>query len=263
MKISIISVAFNDCENLIKTFSSVKHFIGDDIEWVVVDGGSRDGTVEFLEAISQPSITYISEGDDGIYHAMNKGVDLASGDYFLFLNAGDVLLSETAVGVFGELVSTEQSYDAIICGAFLEFPFGKKVYREPRCIEQYIWHSMPASHQAIFYSSKVFEKIKYDETYRICGDYDLTSRMSLLFRDYLNVDKPLVGFSIGGVSYQRPIDNLVESVRVQKNVLNISFLKVFVSFLKRVLSIFMVKLIMNYCRFKGRLLINLGPPGSL
>ena len=106
-KISIITINYNDAEGLRKTLASVASQTYTDIEHIIVDGASTDGSVDVIreyETINLSStnpirIVWVSEKDKGIYDAMNKGVAKASGEYLLFLNGGDALASPTAIQI--------------------------------------------------------------------------------------------------------------------------------------------------------------------
>ncbi|WP_435419187.1 glycosyltransferase [Parerythrobacter aurantius] len=102
--VSIVTVTFNDLEALRETIKSVRCQDFPDMELLVIDGASRDGTREFLEALDMPKLRWISEPDGGIYDAMNKGLRLARGEYVYFLNAGDSLLEPTSMSRIAELL---------------------------------------------------------------------------------------------------------------------------------------------------------------
>ena len=99
MKISIITVCYNNINGLERTFESVKKIKSAfsesiDFEWIIVDGGSTDGTVSYLQEKSKAIDYWISENDTGIYNAMNKGISIANGDYYIFMNSGDIFSEE-------------------------------------------------------------------------------------------------------------------------------------------------------------------------
>lgn len=96
MLLSIITVAFRNLAGIVKTHASLAHLAqADDIsfEWIVVDGGSNDGTCEYLENLKGIyNLRFVSEPDNGIYDAMNKGIAMAQGKFALFLNSGDIFI---------------------------------------------------------------------------------------------------------------------------------------------------------------------------
>lgn len=101
MFLSVITVAFRNYEGVVKTWRSLRNLARDPsltFEWIVVDGGSNDGTAEFLEKLNgEFNLRYISEKDKGIYDAMNKGINMAQGRYAIFLNSGDIFHDDVAL----------------------------------------------------------------------------------------------------------------------------------------------------------------------
>lgn len=161
--ISIVTVVYNAEATLEKTIESVLKQKSKNIEYVLVDGGSTDGTLNILKKYSE-KITWISEKDNGIYDAMNKGIELAHGKWLYFLGADDILcdcLNE---------VSTQLHEMTIIYGDVILKNEQKKydgVFNSFKLIHKNI------SHQAIFYPSEVFKKYKYDLRYKYMADYFL------------------------------------------------------------------------------------------
>lgn len=98
--ISIITINFNNKNGLIKTLNSVISQTCKEFEWIIIDGGSTDGSKELLENYSEHITYWVSEPDNGIYHAMNKGIRVAKGDYLQFLNSGDYLANNKTIEDF-------------------------------------------------------------------------------------------------------------------------------------------------------------------
>lgn len=155
MLLSIITVAFRNLDGIIKTHASLAHLAqADDIsfEWIVVDGGSEDGTREFLQNLNDEyPLRFVSEPDNGIYDAMNKGIEMAQGKFVLFLNSGDVFHPDAAQ--FVRQLKAEKDNVMITGDALLDFGNGHKIKRSAKP-GWYIYHSLPASHQAIFFSAQ-------------------------------------------------------------------------------------------------------------
>lgn len=123
MKISIITINYNNIEGLKQTVESVLSQTYIDKEYIVIDGGSKDGAVDFLK--SQNKITYwVSEKDGGLYNAMNKGIRKLSGDYVIFMNSGDVFLIE----MYCQISLMEQSIMQMSCMAVLFTNMATEVY---------------------------------------------------------------------------------------------------------------------------------------
>ena len=97
--ISVITINFNERVGLERTFESVFNQTFQDFEYIVIDGGSNDGSKELIEENTEKISYWISEPDKGIYNAMNKGISVAKGDYLLFLNSGDILYKNDVLSV--------------------------------------------------------------------------------------------------------------------------------------------------------------------
>ena len=107
MKLSIITINYNNRDGLQKTIESVVSQSFKDFEWIVIDGGSNDGSRELIERYAESISYWVSEPDKGIYNAMNKGIKASNGDYLLFLNSGDSLCDEYVIADFQKLSFTE------------------------------------------------------------------------------------------------------------------------------------------------------------
>lgn len=178
MLLSIITVAFRNLEGIVKTHASLAHLAqADDIsfEWIVVDGGSNDGTREYLENLNGIfNLRFVSEPDNGIYDAMNKGIAMAQGKFALFLNSGDIFHQDAAN--FVRKLKMQKDNVMITGDALLDFGDGHKIKRSAKP-GWYIYHSLPASHQAIFFPVSGLKKWRYDLEYKVSSDYALAAKM--------------------------------------------------------------------------------------
>lgn len=172
MKISVITVCWNAEATIEKCIRSVLGQSYSDIEYVVVDGASSDGTLQILEKFRNRIDKLVSEPDSGIYEAMNKGIDLASGEYLLFLNADDVFLHERVI----ELAVSKMAGDTyeIYYGdvVFLDKESGALEYRKQDDIDSFrIFRNFPCQ-PATFYKKAVFSHCgKFSTNYKIVSDY--------------------------------------------------------------------------------------------
>ena len=117
MQLSIITINLNNYEGLKKTISSIRCQNWHNFEWIIIDGGSTDGSTELIESVSKDLTFWCSESDKGIYNAMNKGVAMCSGKYVLFMNSGDSLHDSKVL----EDIFQDQQYDAdILIGQVLQ-----------------------------------------------------------------------------------------------------------------------------------------------
>ena len=169
MKLSIITINYNNKKGLQETIDSVISQTFKDFEWIVIDGGSTDGSRELIEQNARHIAYWCSEKDGGIYNAMNKGIRKASGDYCLFLNSGDCLADSNIVD---QVFNHELDKD-IVFGYMLD-SFAKKSLMDLKTdnlsLVDLLQKSLP--HPASFIKRELFAKIgMYDETYKIVSDW--------------------------------------------------------------------------------------------
>lgn len=234
---SVVTVALNDLGGLKNTYNSLMKQSSKCFEWIVRDGGSTDGTLQFLERLPN-SIKWVSKKDQGIYDAMNRGVSMSTGDYVVFMNAGDIFHDdETLAKVAERLSSGEQVPDILFGGAMLSFGgSGRKVYRPPRLAETSLWHGLPANHQATFYRKTLLDTTPYDLQYRLCGDYYLAATLICNGAHAIYLDEPLATFEVGGESYKNRKRLFVEPYLIQRDMLGLPFFYRLLSAVKRLVS---------------------------
>ena len=169
MKFSIITINYNNKEGLLATIKSVIGQTFKDYEYIIIDGGSTDGSIDIIKQYA-PHITYwISESDKGVYSAMNKGIAQAKGDYLNFMNSGDCFYGENVL----ESVANRNLTNDMIVGR--DFHFSAKAQKgfatilPPRLsMLTFIHHTLP--HQSTFFRRQLFEHAQYDETLKIASD---------------------------------------------------------------------------------------------
>jgi glycosyltransferase involved in cell wall biosynthesis len=205
MKISVITVCYNSARTLERSLLSVAEQDWSAIEHIVIDGASTDGTREILERFRSRLAYLVSEPDNGIYDAMNKGLAHASGDIVCFLNADDQYASASVLSVVASEMQ-ENKLDALMgdVGFFHENNSTRMVrrYRSERFRPARLaWGWMPA-HPALFLRKEVVQRIgRFKTDYRIAGDFEFIVRAfhghALRYRHIPDV---LVHMQTGGVS---------------------------------------------------------------
>lgn len=170
MMISIITVAYNNKFGLEETIKSVISQSYKDFEFIIIDGGSNDGTKELLESYSTKIDYWMSEPDKGIYNAMNKGIAKATGQYLIFMNSGDRFSSPDILEKIAPHFGNE---DIIYGNAYYELEDRKKYeYRIPSKITVGSLLKEPICHQSAFFRKELFEKYGlYDEKNKIASDW--------------------------------------------------------------------------------------------
>ena len=188
MLLSIITINYNNAPGLRKTVESVLHQTSNEFEYIIIDGASTDGSVEYLEAINYKLQTancqLISEPDSGIYNAMNKGIRMAKGDYIHFLNSGDWLVDEQVVEkMLKELKNfelrvsnsdLEGTLDILVGNVIAIRPDGKVRYKinDNKPVSLYTFYRGTIEHTSAYIRRALFDTYGlYDESLRIVSDW--------------------------------------------------------------------------------------------
>lgn len=191
MKYSIITINYNHIEGLKKTIESVITQTYTDYEYIIIDGGSTDGSVNIIKEYEGHITYWISEKDNGVYHAMNKGVVQAQGDYCIFMNSGDCFHSPKV------LESFEQYEDDIVCGQVSSFPSGH--HRPTISLVDLLRISLP--HQAMFIRRGLLIKHPYDERYKILSDWKFCLETLVIDNcSFRTVEIIVADYEDGGIS---------------------------------------------------------------
>ena len=201
MKISIITINKNNLRGLQKTMDSILLQTSNDYEWIVIDGDSTDGCIDFIKHNTSNISYWVSEPDKGIYEAMNKGVNASSGDYLLFLHSGDSLAAQDILKSFFDL---QPEADVIHGNTIIVDSNNKEVgkYIAPENVRLSYFRNHTLNHQGTFFHKRCFEHFRYNEDNRIASDLELY--MQLLYHGYTfqKWDKFVERFEAGGLSFQ-------------------------------------------------------------
>lgn len=171
IKFTIITVCYNTSKTIRETIDSVLGQTYQELEYIVVDSKSEDGTVDILQSITDKRLTFISEKDSGIYNAMNKGLKMASGDYLIFLGADDIFYDKDVLKkVAGKLTG---SNDVVYGDVMLKTR--QRLYNG--AFSRWTWGHRNICHQSIFYPKSVYGRYMYNEKYRSVADWDYNLRL--------------------------------------------------------------------------------------
>jgi glycosyltransferase involved in cell wall biosynthesis len=183
--ISVIIVVYNAKETIKSTIDSILAQIYKNIEIVIIDGGSNDGTIDIVNSYSTKINYFITEKDNGVYDAMNKGISASKGEWIFFLGADDTLFNEnvlTSIFIYNPYSEIDFLYGDVVLTSNQKVYGGERTYMS--LVEKNICH------QSIFYKRTVFDKIgNYNLNYKILGDFDFNIRVfesSELKRQYIN-----------------------------------------------------------------------------
>jgi glycosyltransferase involved in cell wall biosynthesis len=206
MKISIITINYNNFEGLQLTLESVFNQKSDtcyELEYIVIDGGSTDGSVELLQECDSKLYFWISEQDKGVYHAMNKGIRKSSGEYLMFLNSGDYLINSLVLITCCNYIKKFKDADVY---------YGDTVINHPNNASQ-LYHKHPSeltlsflqrdsiNHQASLIKRALFSEFGfYPEYYKLASDYWLYLLAFIKRKKYVYINSALVFYDVSGIS---------------------------------------------------------------
>ena len=170
-RISVITVVYNRVGSMEDTLLSVVNQEYRNVEYIIVDGGSTDGTLDIIRKYENRVSKWISEPDKGIYDAMNKGIAMATGKWISFMNCGDRFASNGALSFFEK---RNLHADIVYGDAIIQYP-GFEV-RWPVLPLNDLWKRAAFCHQASFADVALMKKLKFDTTYRVSADFDFIFR---------------------------------------------------------------------------------------
>lgn len=214
-KISVITVVYNSERYIEKTINSIINQTYPNIEYIIIDGGSTDGTIAIIKKYEEYLTKWISEIDDGLYYAMNKGIKTATGDYIWFINSGDEIYTEnTAEDIFS---SINQTVD-IIYGEteIIDFKGNSLRMRRHSSPEKLTWKSlkygMKVCHQSILVHKNLIES--YNTNYKFSSDFEWVLRMLKKASLVVNSRIILSKFMEGGLTKKSMFASLKERFKI-------------------------------------------------
>ncbi len=223
MKLSIITINYNDCSGLKKTIESVwQQTARNEIEHIVVDGGSTDGSAEYLQTNTEKIDHWVSEHDKGIYNAMNKGIRMASGDYIQILNASDCLVAPDVTARMLEALE-RTNYPDIMYGNMLKVDANGKLVGKSGYTEYSLrqFYASTLNHDCAYIRRALFDEYGfYDENLHIVSDwkwYLQAIGLGKVAPIYVDIDVTL--FDCGGISETNLALRQTERRRVLEEVL--------------------------------------------
>lgn len=202
MRYTIITINYNNESGLGCTIESVLRQSSNGYEYIIIDGGSTDGSVEIIKKAAARISYWASEKDRGIYHAMNKGVAQAHGDYCLFLNSGDSFYNDSVLNNIQNLGYDED----IIVGKVVSRNGQSQLFLPPsRDISLYYFYSGTVPHQGAFIKTELLRRMPYDENLKIVSDWKFFLEAIILNNCSIRyIDEYIAKFDTTGVSTSNP-----------------------------------------------------------
>lgn len=212
MKYSVITINFNNRDGLRQTIESVISQTYNDFEYIVIDGGSTDGSVDIVQKYEKSISYWVSEKDRGIYHAMNKGVAQAHGDYCIFMNSGDCFNDDTVL----ECMERHGLHEDIVIGKVVMVGSSQIISPPPlRSISLYHLYSGAIPHQGAFISKALLERHPYDESMKISADWKFFLQAIILDNCSVRyVDELVASYDMEGVSSKNQLQMWQEKEQV-------------------------------------------------
>lgn len=257
--LSIITITYNDLIGLRKTVDSIDKYFSlskdlSKVEHVIIDGNSTDGTKEFLQltaGLRKIKVNTVSEPDKGIYDAMNKGVAQSNGQFVVFLNSGDEI---SAVHDFERLCQdlhniVDLNHKAgLALASIIRFSF-KTFKINSRNVQSHL-PRMPTVHQSMFFKHRVLRDFPFDNTFKVCGDYDNFARIFSNGLCFQSCPEVFSVFYAGGVSSKSPRRLFLESSQITNKYFNINLLQRFNVMARLFFSLAMFQLLLLIYRVK-------------
>ena len=220
-KLSIITITYNAEKTLQRTLSSVYEQTYEEIEHIIIDGNSTDNTLDLIHKFQNNKMKWISEPDNGLYDAMNKGIRLATGDYYCFLNAGDTFFETNTIETIMDSANHLTQKPDIIYGetAIVDIDGAFLHMRRLQAPDKLNWKSfkwgMLVCHQAFIVKRELVEE--YNTNYRFSSDYDWCIRMMKKTPNIHNTEAILINYLNEGVTTANQKASLIERYRIMVN----------------------------------------------
>lgn len=229
-KISIITVCKNSADTMYKCIDSVVNQSYSNIEYIIIDGASSDDTLNIVQSFGNKITNFISEPDNGIFDAMNKGIAHSTGDYVIFLNADDYFISNNSIEYTVKFIiyNTQSHYDIY---------YGKVLIFDNQSGIGNLWNASKASrfslyraslpHPATIYKKGSFEKCGvFNTTYKVASDYEWFMRAIVKYKlKFKRIDLIITLFNKGGISTKKDHTDLIQNEKERVRKTYFSFLE--------------------------------------
>jgi glycosyltransferase involved in cell wall biosynthesis len=215
-KLSVITIVYNNVRDIERTMLSALGQTYANIEYIIVDGLSNDGTLDVINRYRERISKVISEKDNGIYDAMNKGLAIATGDYVMFMNSGDEFCdADTVAAVFASAEDADIYYGETEMMNDSGQNLGQRRHQAPAA---FTWrdfkYGMSISHQAIYVRRSLAEP--YDNRYQLSADIDWVIRAAKKAKKIVNVNRYVARYLVGGMSKKKHRQSLQERFDIMK-----------------------------------------------
>lgn len=227
--ITVITVVYNGAKNLEETIKSILNQTYPNVEYIIIDGGSTDGTLDIIKKYEDKIDYWVSEPDEGIYDAMNKGIVVALGDFYTFLGSDDLLVNNWIKETFRFLLSSSVANKAYIYGNIIfqvggrEIPYRYKLVKKNELLKEFV-----IPHSGSIISAKLFRSGGlYEKKYKIIGDHAWVVKVHdlihLVYIDFFQCKMKLGGTSNNPKTVKKILDELKIMEKEHSIRINLSF----------------------------------------
>lgn len=213
-QLSVITIVYNNARDIERTIRSVIEQSYSNIEYIIVDGGSTDGTIDIINKYRDKITTFISERDNGIYDAMNKGLSFAKGDYVLFMNSGDEIYDlNTVEDVFSSTPHADIYYGETEMFDETWTSLGRRRHKAPQHLSAKSFkYGMSVSHQAIYVKRSIASS--YNTSYQLSSDIDWVLNALSKAKKVVNTKRYVAKYLVGGMSKKKHRQSLLERFHI-------------------------------------------------
>lgn len=217
--VSIITVVYNGAKTLEQTILSVLNQTYKNIEYIIIDGESTDGTLDIIEMYRDKISTCISEPDEGLYDAMNKGVSIANGELIGIINSDDwfeknavELVVSSYVNNLNKKVFHADRYDVYPDDTKIKYPFNPSRAK-------FLYYAMTYNHASMFFHRDIYKNYKYNPEFKVFSDYEMVLKIFLNNPEYFEyINQTYVNYRIDGISANQSLKlNLNEGSKARLN----------------------------------------------
>ncbi|MCB0478353.1 MAG: glycosyltransferase [Crocinitomicaceae bacterium] len=216
-QLSIITINFNNREGLSKTFQSIRKIKNDQIEYIVIDAMSSDGSGELIKENEEWIDLSVVESDKGIYDGMNKGIALASGQYCIFINSGDLLVDTEIL----QHIEKTKAMDIVYGNTLVHYDSGFERIAKAVPVSE-IWKSLPFIHQSVWVKTDILKQELFDLNYKFCSDYESFCRLESKKYSFKQIDYTIAQIEAGGLSDEKRDEATAEVFEISKKYRNLS-----------------------------------------
>lgn len=213
--ISIVTISYNSEWCIEKTINSVVGQTYSNIEYLIIDGGSVDNTIEIIKKHEGRISFWVSEPDNGIYDAMNKAIDKATGEWIIFMNTDDEFANDNVVEHFVSVIDSDNDYAAYYGDAISCYSIGDRMMKALNL--KRLRHRMAFSHQSVFIRTELMKRKKYSLKYKLAADYNFLLSIYLDGECFYYLDFCVSRVKIdAGASFAHFIESKKEVFRIHR-----------------------------------------------